>query len=36
MLEPNLPNFITVAIISILAAVAVRTIAKAMGKDAPV
>ncbi len=36
MIDINLPNFITIGIIAILAAVAIKTLAKATSKNSPV
>lgn len=36
MVEINLPNFVTIALIAIVALVLVKTAFKAAGKDAPV
>ena len=36
MVDINLPNFITVGIIAILAVVAAKTVAKMAGKNSPV
>lgn len=36
MVDINLPNFVTIAIIAILTLIAVKTVAKAVGKESPV
>jgi Tfp pilus assembly major pilin PilA len=36
MLDINLPNFITVGVIAIVAAIGIKTLAKAMNKQSPV
>lgn len=36
MVEINLPNFVTIALIAIIALVLVKTAFKGMGKDSPV
>jgi hypothetical protein len=36
MLDINLPNFVTVAVIAVLSALAVKTAAKALGKTSPI
>jgi hypothetical protein len=35
MVDINLPNFVTIGIIAIVAAVGVKTLAKAMNKPSP-
>jgi hypothetical protein len=36
MVDLNLPNFVTVGLIAIVAAVGVKTLAKAMNKPSPI